>query len=299
VGNLREMEGDGHQERSQGSRTLFLYAATATSVWAGLAGCSVHAPEGTVGTYLAPTNIGDGSSAADSGDAGFGSFTLRMLIRDFKKYDKIDPSTNPDFHNGAVVSELNVVSNVLGSDGKPTYQTPTNTIKTFGKTYFDQWYNDVPGTNLRVEVPLTLTMTAEGLYEYDSQKTGTFDTSAGTPRLDFFPIDDGSPYATTFGNQGDPHNLGFTGELHAIFTYEGQGILKCRSDDDLYAFVRGNLVINLGGQHIAEEATFDVTALGLTVGVDYPLDVFYAERAGRTGDLLVATSINLRDVGGK
>lgn len=290
------MEGDSHRERSRRARTLLLFAATLTSIGAGAPGCSTHAPEGTVGTYLAPPNVADGSTA-DSGDAA--SFTLRMLIRDFKKYDKSDPSTNPDFHNGTVVSELNVVTNVLGSDGKPTYQTPTNTIKTFGKAFFDQWYNDVPGTNLRVEVPLALTMTADGLFEYDSQRTGTYDTSAGTPRLEFFPIDDGSPYATAFGNQGDPHNLGFTGELHATFTYEGQGILKFRSDDDLYAFVRGNLVINLGGQHIAEEATFDLTALDLTVGVDYPLDVFYAERAGRTGDLLVATSINLRDVGGK
>lgn len=294
-----DMDGHDHRERSRCSRTLFLSAAIVASIWAGPAGCSAHAPEGTVGIYLGPANIRDASNTADSGDAGIGSFTLRILLRDFKKYDKNDPSTNPDFHNGAVVSELNVVTNVLGSDGKPTYQTPTNTIKTFGKTYFDQWYNDVPGTNVRVEFPLTLTMTADGLYEYDSQKTGTFDTSAGTPRLDFFPIDDGSPYATAFGNQGDPHNLGFTGELHTTFTYGGQGILKFRSDDDLYAFVGGNLVINLGGQHIAEEATFDVTALGLTIGVDYPLDVFYAERAGRTGDLLVATSINLRDVGSK
>ena len=228
-----------------------------------------------------------------------GSFTLRMLIRDFKNYDKNDSSTNPDFHNGTVVSELNVVTNVLGINGKPTYQTPTNTITTFGKKYFDQWYNDVPGTNVRVEFPLTLTTTADGLYEYDCQKVGTFDTSTGTPRLEFFPIDDGSPYATAFGDQGDPHNFAFTGELHATFTYEGQGTLKFRSDDDLYAFVRGNLVVNLGGQHIPEEADFDVSALGLTVGVDYPLDVFYAERAGRTGDLLVATSIILRDVGVK
>src|SRR6266851_1588932 len=128
-----QMEGDSHQERSQRSRTLVLYAATVTVIWAGPAGCSTHAPEGTVGTYLAPTSIGDGSNNADSGDAGLGSFTLRMLIRDFKKYDKSDSSTNPDFHNGTVVSELNVVTNVLGSDGKPIYQTPTNTIKTFGK----------------------------------------------------------------------------------------------------------------------------------------------------------------------
>src|SRR5262249_44890214 len=134
-----------------------------------------------------------------------------MTLRDFKRYDKTDPTTNPDFHNLGD-SERGVVADTLGPDGRPVYKTPTGTTPTFGATYFDQWYRDVPGTNFTLQYPITFQLNASGQYLYDSAATGTYDTSTGTPRRVFFPIDDGTPFATPFGNQGDPHNYGFTGE---------------------------------------------------------------------------------------
>jgi fibro-slime domain-containing protein len=221
-----------------------------------------------------------------------GSVALTIIIRDFKLYDAADPSTNPDFHN--IECDRDVAASTLGDDGKPVYQTPTNTLPTFGKAVFDQWYRDVPGTNIAVDYPLTLTATSDGLYEYDSRKTGTVDTSTGVSRRVFLPIDDGTPYATAFGNQGSPHNLGFTGELHAVFTFPGQGSLQVRGDDDLYIFIGGNLAVNLGGIHAASTLDLDLAGLGLTPGNDYNFDLFYAERAGKTGELLLNTSLVLR-----
>lgn len=244
-------------------------------------GCSNPATQGTVGVYLP------------------GSIALGMSIRDFKKYDASDPTTNPAFHNNQMRdSELAVVAETLGADGKPVYRTPANNLPTFGRQFFDQWYRDVPGTNVSASFPIILTATSDGLLEYDCHKTGTRDLATGTPRLLFFPIDDGSPYMTAFGNQGDGHNFAFTGELHALFTYPGQGVFRFRSDDDLYVFIGGNLIpaASAPGQHVAADKTLDVATLGLTVGHDYPLDIFYAERAGAAGDFMMATSIVLRAV---
>ena len=242
-------------------------------------GCSNTAAQGTVGVYLPET------------------ITLRMLIRDFKKYDAKDPTTNPAFHNSVVYNnELSVVANTLGTDGKPVYKTPANSVPTFGEQFFDQWYRDVPGTNVSVSYPIKLTANSDRFLAYDCQITGTPDMATGTPRLRFFPIDDGTPFMTAFGDQGDVHNFAFTGELHALFTYPGQAVFNFRSDDDLYVFIDGNLIASASapGQHVAEEKILDLTTLGLTAGHEYPLDVFYAERAGAAGDFMMATSVVLR-----
>src|SRR5262249_46889732 len=176
-----------------------------------------------LGVYRAPDGGGAGDGLIGANDATRmdanlpPSIALTILLRDFKKYDPRDPMTNPDFDN--IASESGVVADVLSVHGKPIYKPPTNTTPTFGKTFFDQWYRDTPGTNFVVRYPLTLTLTADGQYEYDSEKSGIVDTSSGTAHRLFFPIDDGTPYATPFGNQGGLHNYGFTGELHTVFTH--------------------------------------------------------------------------------
>ena len=101
-----------------------------------------------------------------------------------------------------------------------SHRTPTNTTATFGKKFFDQWYRDVPGTNVPLAYPLIVTLTSDGQYEYDSEKSGVLETAPmGGMRRVFAPIDDGTPYETVYGNQGGPHNFNFTGEIHTVFTH--------------------------------------------------------------------------------
>ena len=262
-------------------------------------GCSYENNLGEIGVYRAADGgesdglIGQADAAPTDAPTGPPTIVLTMTLRDFKKYDSKDPTTNPAFDN--IACESGVVADALGGDGKPVYKTPTNTTPTFGKAFFDQWYRDTPGTNFNVTYPLTLTRTADGQYEYDSEKSGVVDTSSGVVRRLFFPIDDGTPYATPFGNQGGIHNYGFTGELHMVFTHlvDG-GSLRFRSDDDLYVFIDKKLAIDLGGTHVAEGKEISTDALGLVVGRDYDLDLFYAERMGARGDLLITTSFELR-----
>jgi fibro-slime domain-containing protein len=265
-----------------------------------MAACSIEARQAEVGIYLPPSDAAvERNAIIGIADAALTdakrppSITLNVYLRDFKRYDAKDPTTNPDFDN--VIAEQSVVASVLGDDRKPVYQVPTNTTPTFGKQFFDQWYHDVPGTNFGISYPLTLTLTAEGQYEYDSRKSGVLDTSTGVARNVFLPIDDGTPYATPFGNQGAPHNYAFTAELHTVFTHliDG-GSLRFRSDDDLYVFIDKKLVIDLGGIHSPEGKEVSTDELGLTLGRDYSIDLFYGERMGRNADLLITTSFELR-----
>jgi fibro-slime domain-containing protein len=74
------------------------------------------------------------------------------------------------------------------------------------------------------------------------------------------------------------HNYSFTTEIHTTFTYKGGETFKFTGDDDVFAFVNNQQIIDLGGIHAALSATVSMDAQGLTVGQTYPMDIFHAER---------------------
>jgi fibro-slime domain-containing protein len=91
-------------------------------------------------------------------------------------------------------------------------------------------------------------------------------------------------------------NYGFTFELHAKFTYKrgtGQNF-RFQGDDDVWVYINGRLVIDLGGLHSAENAEVNLDNLDLTDGMTYPLDFFFAERRVVASRLTINTSLELR-----
>jgi fibro-slime domain-containing protein len=243
--------------------------------------------------------LGFGDANAVSSDAAEPTSNVLMLtIRDFQFYDfgaSTPDTTNPDFEN-ELGSDPGIVATTLGSDKKPVYAKATGmTLTTHGKQFFDQWYNDVPGTNINVQYPLTLTQTATGTWSYDSLVTGVpVDTSDPTSTKMFFPIDDGTKYATSFGDQGQEHNYSFTTELHTVFTYRGGETFSFSGDDDVFVFIDSKLAIDLGGVHTREQASVQLDSLGLAKGQQYPLDLFHAERHTVQSNLSFTTELYLQ-----
>ncbi|MDP9037129.1 MAG: fibro-slime domain-containing protein [Myxococcota bacterium] len=234
-------------------------------------------------------------SSLFAGDASAPMFSsLTVTVRDFKFWAPADPTTNPDFENVLGDDHGAIVASVLGADHKPIYKnTAGTTATTHGKKYFDQWYNDSPATNVAVQYPLTLTKSAQGTYGYDSQVSGV-PFSPGDPRKMWFPIDDGTPYSTRLGNQGRPHNYSFTTELHTVFVYAGGETFSFSGDDDVFVFIDGKLVIDLGGVHSKEQALVQLDSLGLVRGQQYSLDLFNAERHTDESNLSFTTTLRLQ-----
>ena len=197
------------------------------------------------------------------------TITLTGTIRDFQ-------ASHPDFES-TIGTDRNIVTLDLGADKKPVYGNhPNGTTTTSGRTNFDQWYRDVEGINKSKEHSIELTLQPDGTYKYQNNQ--------------FFPIN-----GELWGNYINNKNYHFTYELHTQFTYQGGETFAFSGDDDVWVYIDGKRVIDIGGVHTSQSQSVDLDDLNLTVGETYDLDFFFAERHYSQSNFTITTNIVLAD----
>ena len=253
------------------------------------------------------TFSGDGCSSTCTVETGWSctdvtqsppaSLVIPILYRDMLYAGTTTPGMgHPDFqaYNTGVVTGL--VQSQLGSDSEPVWKSdgPAGNQALTNATDFCWWYHETgcagagganPFDRLvyldKTGAPTTLTLAQQGtanVYQFDNQL--------------FYPVDGLGWNATGAGQTGNDcggttgHNFSFTSELHYPFTYLASAPVATfdfTGDDDVYGFINGQLVIDLGGVHGATSASVTLSAaeaatLGLTDGGMYSIDMFQAER---------------------
>ena len=155
---------------------------------------------------------------------------------------------------------------------------------------FNQWFRNTSGVNL--SLPLTIVLDngrqyPGGIYRYERSKHNG---------QSFFPLDN-----KVYGNEGNIHNYHFTYELDTQFIYthpdfrDHDLVFNFSGDDDVWVYINGQLVVDLGGVHGEAYGSVNVdsmaASLGLEPGKKYSLHFFFAERHTVESNFTIETTI--------
>jgi fibro-slime domain-containing protein len=155
---------------------------------------------------------------------------------------------------------------------------------------FRKWFRDDSTVNASMPLPITLVRASgTNMYTFNDTSDSTYKTLGG-----FFPIN-----GQLFGNYSSTgKNFHFTFELDTTFTFKRGGgqVFSFTGDDDVYVFIDGKCVIDLGGVHSAVSQTIDLDRCSwLADGHRYSLKFFFAERHTTQSNCRIDTTLTLEN----
>lgn len=215
--------------------------------------------------------------------------SFNVTVRDFRG---AAAATNPDFNNTNISGlTTGMVASQLDSDGKPVYIGIGGSSNAAGNVAsansFAAWYRNCDGSALSCNSQSTVTLTAE----VDANDVLNYANNA------YFPLD-ALTDPSIWDDAGAPHhNFFFTSELYLKLIYDPskENVFKFTGDDDVWVFINGTLLMDLGGIHAATTGQFDlddlVASLGINAYDEYEFKMFHAERHHTESNMSITSTL--------
>jgi fibro-slime domain-containing protein len=217
-------------------------------------------------------------------------------------YDFHSDGSNPDFEHPGTDLKPDLVASTLDADRKPTVGTQCFFSNRVGK-WFRPWkagdftiptYSAAGGylgdqTVATDQAYINQVFPDTLLFNLVGGSNGVYQLSSNK----FFELDGkGFGAEGKTDNAGVPHNYSFTMEMHWQFTFQKGLTFDFEGDDDVWVFINGKRVIDLGGIHNPLNDNVNLDNLsGMTVGEKYWFDLFYAERHVTGSDIIITTNL--------
>jgi fibro-slime domain-containing protein len=265
-------------------------AAASSDLAAGDAGEDDDAAAGSdaAGTGSDAAGPGKPDAEADPVYVGPPRCYLQAIVRDFSA---TEPTRHPDFQGPALWGN-DVCPGLVqaGLEANGLYVTPAPAMimglpcpgVATARPQFRQlgdWYRNIPNVNYVFDVQIPLYDTGRG--------------TVGFKSLKFFPVDGKGWNDQLKAADKTLHNFGFTTHVLRHFTYRKGQTFRFTGDDDVWVFVEGKQIIDLGGLHPSRSATANLDDIKppLVEGQTYRLDLFHAERRTDASGFEIETSI--------